>query len=231
MWYRVYKYPNHLYSASEILKFSLAPTDWVKVNGVDKWYFFSDPYIQNLLAKDLGYSIGDDGVIHRTVSQPQSPENLGYAIGDDGVLHKTSSLPQQQYQPTKEIGDSSSRDNNCLGIIAALLIPIVVLFFLEGVAERIYFDTFPLKPGDTIEDVNIGKMASLVALSTSYMYFIECFVKSIESAGVVFVPLCAGLVLGFAYTFMHINFSIVFAILYVISLGSMIYSGYCTATK
>lgn len=113
MWYRVYKYPNHLYSASEILKLSLAPTDWVKVNGVDKWYFFSDPYIQNLLAKDLGYSIGDDGVIHRTVSQPQtqSPKNLGYSIGDDGVLHKTHPNQHPQYQPTTKTNSSTSNNS------------------------------------------------------------------------------------------------------------------------
>ena len=93
MWYRVFRYPNRIYSAREILALSLMPND--------------------LIAKDLGYTVGDDGVIHRTVSQSQtqSPKNLGYSIGDDGALHKTHPNQHPQYQPTTKTNSSTSNNS------------------------------------------------------------------------------------------------------------------------
>lgn len=118
MWYRVFRYPNRLYSAREILALSLMPNDLISVNVQDnlftfsEWYVFSDSYIQNLIAKDLGYTVGDDGVIHRIVSrsQTQSPKDMGYSIGD-GVLHKTHSNQHSQYQPTTQTNGSSSNNS------------------------------------------------------------------------------------------------------------------------
>ena len=119
MWYRVFGYPNRLYTAREILALSLMPNDLISVNAQDnlfefsEWYVFSDTYIQNLIAKDLGYTVGDDGVIHRTVSQSQtqSTKNLGYSIGDDGTLHKTHPNQHPQYQPTTKTNSSTSNNS------------------------------------------------------------------------------------------------------------------------
>ena len=53
------------------------------------------------------------GVIHRTVSQSQSqsPKNLSYSIGDDGALHKTHPNHHPQNQPTTKTNSSSSNNS------------------------------------------------------------------------------------------------------------------------
>lgn len=45
MWYRVFGYPNRLYTAREILALSLMPNDLISVNAQDNLFGFSEWYV------------------------------------------------------------------------------------------------------------------------------------------------------------------------------------------
>ena len=65
MWYRL-KTDNKIYSASELTGLHLDSMALVKIVGrTPSWCHYNDDMVQRLLNADVGYTFGDDGVIHK----------------------------------------------------------------------------------------------------------------------------------------------------------------------
>ena len=65
MWYRL-KTDNKIYSASELTGLHLDSMALVKIVGrTPSWCHYNDDIVQRLLNADVGYTFGDDGVIHK----------------------------------------------------------------------------------------------------------------------------------------------------------------------
>lgn len=65
MWYRL-KTDNQIYTASELIGLHLDSNVLVKIVGrTPSWCHYNDDMFQRQLNADIGYAIGDDGVIHK----------------------------------------------------------------------------------------------------------------------------------------------------------------------
>ena len=65
MWYRL-KTDNQIYTASELIGLHLDSNALVKIVGrTPSWCHYNDDIVQRQLNADVGYAIGDDGVIHK----------------------------------------------------------------------------------------------------------------------------------------------------------------------
>ena len=65
MWYRL-KTDNQIYTASELIRLHLDSNALVKIVGrTPSWCNYNDDMFQRQLNADVGYAIGDDGVIHK----------------------------------------------------------------------------------------------------------------------------------------------------------------------
>ena len=65
MWYRLKK-DNQIYTASELIGLHLDSIALVKIVGrTPSWCHYNDDIVQRQLNADIGYAIGDDGVIHK----------------------------------------------------------------------------------------------------------------------------------------------------------------------
>jgi hypothetical protein len=65
MWYRL-KNDNQIYTASELIGLHLDSIALVKIVGrTPSWCHYNDDIVQRQLNADVGYAIGDDGVIHK----------------------------------------------------------------------------------------------------------------------------------------------------------------------
>ena len=65
MWYRL-KADNQIYTASELFGLHLDSKALVKIVGrTPSWCHYNDDMVQRQLNADVGYAIGDDGVIHK----------------------------------------------------------------------------------------------------------------------------------------------------------------------
>ena len=65
MWYRL-KTDNQIYTASELIGLHLDSNALVKIVGrTPSWCHYNDDMVQRQLNADVGYAIGDDGVIHK----------------------------------------------------------------------------------------------------------------------------------------------------------------------
>lgn len=65
MWYRL-KTDNQIYTASELIGLHLDSIALVKIVGrTPSWCHYNEDVVQRQLNADVGYAIGDDGVIHK----------------------------------------------------------------------------------------------------------------------------------------------------------------------
>lgn len=223
--YQVYVYGQRMFTAKELVDLQLKDNELVRrENG--PWRNYGNAEFQRLLYLDLGYTIDDDGTLHRIPTQ----SNSGYTVGSDGTIyrhqqHTQTSNESQQYTTTSTPTNES--DSNCLGIIAAFVLPFVVLFGLCGISRKIYFYLFPLTHTSTLNDVYNGEMFAQSLLMTIYLLFSEGCRKEDDEEGIIIVP--------FIITAASVKFfpmsSTAAIIILILGLVLMIYSGYKAATE
>lgn len=67
--FKVFKFEDELYTADEVMQLGLSSTDLImqvtSEGETFRWLHFDDPLIQAQLSEELGYSVNDDGVVHR----------------------------------------------------------------------------------------------------------------------------------------------------------------------
>ncbi len=246
MWYRVYLYQNQLFSAKELMQLNLSSDDLVKINGYPGWCKYGNSDFQDKLMKDLGYSISDNGTVHRekaSENRDKPSMNHSYRVGEDGILHKHSyetrqssqSHPNRNAKPkkTEQTTTEDNSDVNWVGVALAIVLPFVIFFGLGGSARDIYFSIFTIDGLPTVEKIFTGNLLAMIVLSSIYCIVAE----AIKDWGVLFCLIYVVLILFCGFDIINDILglipvsNVVVVIFSIIEIGAMIVCGLDSALE